>query len=194
MGDLDSLLAGLGTVRRGRGRDFERLCKWLLENAPLYAARVGRVWLWDEWPGRWAADAGIDLVAEDRDGGLWAVQAKHYDPAYAIRKADLDSFLSESSRPGFTYRLLIASTDHLGATARRTLDGQEKPVGTLLRSDLAALDLPWPRSLASLRVRTFHEFCMGFHQFIPRASSWAIRAGDNFPLLRFLHDGSSRSC
>ena len=150
MGDLDSLLAGLGTVGRGRGRDFERLCKWLLENAPLYAARVGRVWLWDEWPGRWAADAGIDLVAEDRDGGLWAVQAKHYDPAYAIRKADLDSFLSESSRPGFTYRLLIASTDRLGATARRTLDGQEKPVGTLLRSDLLALGLPWPRSLASL--------------------------------------------
>ena len=72
-------------------------------------------------------------------------------PAYAIKKADLDSFLSESSRPGFRYRLLIASTDHLGGTARRTLDGQEKPVGTLLRSDLVALDLAWPRSLASLR-------------------------------------------
>ena len=42
---------------------------------------------------------------------------------------------------GFTYRLLIATTDHLGPTARRTLDGQEKPVGTLLRSDLAALEL-----------------------------------------------------
>ena len=43
---------------------------------------------------RGGRDAGIDLVAEDRDGGLWAVQAKHYDPAYAIKKADLDSFLS----------------------------------------------------------------------------------------------------
>ena len=49
---------------------------------------------------------------------LWAVQAKHYDPAYAIKKADVDSFLSESSRPEFTYRLLIATTDHLGADAR----------------------------------------------------------------------------
>jgi predicted helicase len=123
-----------------------------LENAPEYAAKVEKVWFWHEWPGRGGRrDAGIDLVARERDGGLWAVQAKHYDPAYAIKKADLDSFLSESSRAEFSYRLLIATTDHLGPTARRTLDGQEKPVGTLLRSDLAALDLPWPRSLTALR-------------------------------------------
>jgi predicted helicase len=135
-----------------RGRGFERLCRWILENAPEYAAKVEKVWFWHEWPGRGGRrDAGIDLVARERDGGLWAVQAKHYDPAYAIKKADLDSFLSESSRAEFSYRLLIATTDHLGPTARRTLDGQEKPVGTLLRSDLAALDLPWPRSLTALR-------------------------------------------
>ena len=101
---------------RVRGRGFERLCRWVLENAPEYAAKVEKVWLWDDWPGRWAADAGIDLVARDRDGGLWAVQAKHYAPAYAIRKADVDSFLSESSRPEFTYRLLKALAES-GASA-----------------------------------------------------------------------------
>ena len=37
---------------------------------------------------------------------------------------------------GFSYRLLIATTDHLGPTARRTLAAQEKPVGMLLRSQL----------------------------------------------------------
>jgi predicted helicase len=63
-----------------RGRGFERLCKWVLENTPKYAEKLERVWLWDEWSGRWALDAGIDPVAEDRDGGLWAVQAKHYGP------------------------------------------------------------------------------------------------------------------
>ena len=94
---LEQLLASL----HPGGRDFERLCKWLLDNAPEYRSQLRRVWLWQDWPGRWGVDAGIDLVAEDREGGLWAVQAKHYDPAYAIKKADLDSFLSESSRPGF---------------------------------------------------------------------------------------------
>jgi superfamily II DNA or RNA helicase len=146
---LERLLASL----RPGGRDFERLCKWLLENAPEYRRRVTRVWLWDEWPGRWGRDAGIDLVAEDHEGGLWAIQAKHYDPAYALKKADLDSFLSESSRPGFTYRLVIASTDHVGPTARRTLDAQEKPVGLLLRSQLELLEADWPASLTRPRPR-----------------------------------------
>ena len=57
---------------------------------------------------RGAPDAGIDLVAEDRDGGLWAIQAKHYDPAYAIKKADLDSFLSR----------VVAAGVHLPAADR----------------------------------------------------------------------------
>jgi predicted helicase len=79
-----------------------------------------------------------------------SVNAKHYDPAYSIRKTDIDSFLSESSRPGFSYRLLIASTDHVGRSARRTLAGQEKPVGMLLRSQLEVLEVEWPTSLRRL--------------------------------------------
>jgi superfamily II DNA or RNA helicase len=93
-----------------------------------------------------APDAGIDLVAETADG-LWAVQAKHYGAAYAVRKADIDSFLSESSRPEFSYRLLITSTDHVGPTARRTMAAQEKPIGMLMRSQLLGLEVEWPTSL-----------------------------------------------
>jgi predicted helicase len=92
-------------------------------------------------------------VAEERDGGLWAIQAKAYDPAYAIKKADVDSFLSESSRPGFTYRLLIATTDRLGPTAKRTLDAQREPVGYLLRSQLALAPVEWPASPDELQHR-----------------------------------------
>lgn len=136
-----------------RGRQFERLCAWYLQNAPEYRGRIRRVWLWSEWPGAWAADAGIDLVAEERAGRLWAIQAKAYAPSYAIKKADVDSFLSESSRPQFSYRLLIATTDRLGPTARRTLDGQREPVGYLLRSQLELAHLSWPRSLDDLRPK-----------------------------------------
>ena len=39
-------------IRPG-GRDFELLCKWLLENVPEYRQRVTRIWLWDDWLGRW---------------------------------------------------------------------------------------------------------------------------------------------
>lgn len=72
--------------------------------------------------GRVGADAGIDLVAEDVEGRLWAVQAKCYDPAHTVAKRDLDTFLSESSRPEFSFRLLIATTDLLSDNARRVVE------------------------------------------------------------------------
>lgn len=141
---LDQLLAQLDPAKKGP--QFERLCRWYLTNAPEYRGRFKHVWLWREWPDAWGPDAGIDLVAEEH--GLWAIQAKAIDPAYAIKKADMDSFLSESSRrrPRFAHRLLIATTDRLGPTAKRTLDAQREPVGYLLRFQLARAPLDWPSS------------------------------------------------
>lgn len=136
-----------------RGRQFELLCRWYLHNAPEYRRLFKEVWLWKDWPGAWAADAGIDLIAEERDGSLWAIQAKAYGERYAIKKADVDSFLSESSRPEFAYRLLIATTDRIGPTARRTLDGQSVSVGYLLRSQLELAQVQWPASPDVLRPR-----------------------------------------
>jgi superfamily II DNA or RNA helicase len=148
---FESLLSQLDPAKRGP--QFERLCRWYLTNAPEYRGRFKRVWLWAEWPDAWGPDAGIDLVAEEHDGDLWAIQAKAYHPAYAIKKADVDSFLSESSRPQFSYRLLIATTDLLGPTARRTLDAQREPVGYVLRSQLDLAPVAWPASPDDLRPR-----------------------------------------
>ncbi|WP_196249574.1 restriction endonuclease, partial [Rhodococcoides fascians] len=119
------LLAACSADPRVRGRQFEDLCMWFLANDPQYRNVLRRVWLWDDWPGRWGADAGIDLVAEDQEGRLWAVQAKAYGAQYSVTKADVDTFLSESSRRQFHYRLLIATTDRIHHVARRTIDAQE---------------------------------------------------------------------
>ena len=144
MGQLASLLNRIDSPRKERGEEFERLCKWFLENDPIYATQLEKVWLWDEWPDRWGPDAGIDLVARTRQGELWAIQAKHYAPESTVSKADIDSFLSESSRPGFAFRLLIATTDRLSANAKRTLAGQKVPAQALLRSQLVERELVWP--------------------------------------------------
>src|SRR5262249_28210273 len=90
---FEGLLGRLSRRPEVRGKEFERICKWFLRTAPEYRTQVRKVWLWNEWPGRWAADAGIDLVVETVEGARWAIQAKAYDPAYAIKKADIDSFL-----------------------------------------------------------------------------------------------------
>jgi superfamily II DNA or RNA helicase len=150
---FERLIGRLDPRPKVRGTQFERICAWYLRNAPEYRGRFRKVWQWEEWPDAWEVEAGIDLVAEEHDGGLWAIQAKAYGPDHSIKKSDVDSFLSESSRPGFTYRLLIATTDHLGPTARRTLDAQSVPVGWLLRSQLQLADVAWPASPDDLRPR-----------------------------------------
>jgi len=147
MGRLEGLLSQLDASLQARGREFEHLCKWFLENDPLYGAQLERVWLWDEWPGRWGPDTGIDLVAKAKTGELWAIQAKAYGADQTVTKAHIDSFLSESSREGFTFRLLIATTDHLSTNAKRTLAGQKVPAQALLRSHLLDRDLDWPSRL-----------------------------------------------
>jgi predicted helicase len=68
MGSLRELLDDLSPDVGLRGKQFEHICKWFLTNCALYRRKLRRVWLWDEWSGRWGADAGIDLVAEDHEG------------------------------------------------------------------------------------------------------------------------------
>ncbi|WP_225332005.1 restriction endonuclease [Mycobacterium intracellulare] len=144
MATFSDLFTRLDPDPRVRGKQFEQVCKWFLTNDPTYKNTLRRVWLWSEWTGRWGGDAGIDLVAEDHEGRLWAIQAKAYAPENTITKADVDKFLAESSRAVFSYRLLIATTDKLhhvrtaddqrpGEAGR--LRGAERP--THLRGELA---------------------------------------------------------
>lgn len=152
MGTLNELLAGLDPDGHRRGKDFERICKWFLQNDPVYAKKLRQVWLWNEWPDKWGIDAGIDLVAEDQDGQIWAIQAKAYSPTTSITKKDVDTFLSESARPQISYRLLIATTDLIGNTAKRTIDNQEKHASVLLRGTLEVAQVDWPASPSDLRA------------------------------------------
>lgn len=148
---LTALLGTLPSDPYRRGQAFERICQWFLINDPVYAAQLKHVWLWNEWLERWGPDAGIDLVAETTAGDLWAIQAKAYDPEYSITKHDVDTFLSESGRPCFAYRLLVGTTDMMSPAALRTLDAQAVPTGRLLRSQLETADVRWPRSADELR-------------------------------------------
>ena len=151
MAAFSDLFARLDPDPRVRGRQFEHVCKWFLTNDPMYKTTLRKVWLWKEWTGRWGIDAGIDLVAEDHDGRLWAIQCKAYKPESSITKADVDTFLSESSRAIFSYRLLIATTDKRHHVARRTMDDQEKKVGFVGLSDLLTSEVDWRTNPLDMR-------------------------------------------
>ncbi|CAM3378010.1 DEAD/DEAH box helicase [Mycobacterium colombiense] len=151
MGVFTDLFNQLDADDRVKGKQFEHICKWFLTNDPVYKHELRRVWLWGEWPGRWGGDAGIDLVAEDRQGHLWAIQAKAYSPAYRVTKRDVNKFLAESGRPEFTYRMLIATTNLIDRIGERTIQDQDKRVTFFRLSDLEAANVAWPRSPKDLR-------------------------------------------
>jgi len=133
-----------------RGKQFEHFVKWFLKADPEWATQVDQVWLWDEWPQRWGADCGVDLVFRHKNGDHWAVQAKCYSPDYDITKHDVDKFLSESNRPLIQHRLLIATTDRIGNNAKQVCDAQDKPVIRFLLSDFEKSALDYPANFAAL--------------------------------------------
>jgi superfamily II DNA or RNA helicase len=138
---------------REYGFDFERLCKFYLETAPLFKNNLKKVWLWKEWPDRWKQqEHGIDLVAITHDGDYWAIQAKCFDPTRQLIKEEIDSFISESARRKFSYRLLIATTNKTNWIARDILDAvgelaQVVPVGTHLRDEILKAEITWPTNI-----------------------------------------------
>jgi len=80
---------------------FGRLTQLYLEVAPAYRTRIRRVWLLDEVPASIrkklnfpGPDEGIDLVAQERDGSFWAIQAKfRSDKGRALTRNDCGGLL-----------------------------------------------------------------------------------------------------
>jgi predicted helicase len=146
MATFDEFYRSLDTDPNVRGQQFERFVAWFLKTSPDWASKVDEVWLWDEYPERWGPDLGIDLVFRHRDGELWAVQSKCVSPDKDLRKSEIDSFLSESSRASIHGRLLIASTDGIGRNLISTLKHQEKPLVTYLLEHFRAAAVDYPVS------------------------------------------------
>ena len=150
MGTFNEFLLSLDSDAGKRGKQFEHFVKWFLKNDPEWSTQVDQVWLWNEYPDNWGRDCGIDLVFKHKNGENWAVQAKCYAPTTLITKADVDSFISESNRDGIDKRLLIATTDLIGANAKQVCDAQDKPVTRFLLSHFEDADIEYPATLDDL--------------------------------------------
>ena len=154
MATFETFRASFPEGNNEKGERFEVvLCDWFLGYHPEFKQRFKRVWRYLEWPGRWhSKDLGTDLIAEDTDGKICAIQAKFYAETRRVTKGAVDSFLSDSARKKVDYRLLIATTDKIGLNASVTIDGAEKPVQTFLLDRFLdpAID-DWPKSYDRLK-------------------------------------------
>ncbi len=127
---LDHIRSVAGTEAK-KGCLFERLMRAYFAQDPLYRDRFGQLRLWSDWAasrqGFDGADTGIDLVAEERDGGFCAIQCKCHAPGTRISARALDSFIAASVREPFTTRIFADTGDEWGTNAVKT------QVGTFLR-------------------------------------------------------------
>ena len=132
----------------GKGRLFERLIRSYLLEDPFYQKRFSEVYLWSEWAERRpefdGVDIGIDLVAQEGDGGYCAIQCKCYAEDTRISKGDLDTFISASAREPFTARMFVDTGSDWSANLRRTLDGLQPPCQRISAADLASRPVKWP--------------------------------------------------
>jgi len=131
--------------KRDLGDKFERLFVNYLVTEPYYRDRFSDVWMWNEWPGRGRRpDTGIDLVAQERDGGgLCAIQCKFYAPEHRLEKADLDSFFATSGKSPFTSRIVVSTTDNWTKHAEDLLDDDRVPCVRIRLLDLDNSAIDW---------------------------------------------------
>ncbi|WP_371782131.1 DEAD/DEAH box helicase [Streptosporangium subroseum] len=128
-----------------KGNKFERLIATYLRTDTSWSSRFGKVWLWNEWPGRAGKpDTGIDLVAQEREtGALAAIQCKFYGPSHTLQKSDIDSFFTASGKSDFSSRLIVSTTDKWSTHAEDALKGQQIPVTRLRVQDLDESSVDW---------------------------------------------------
>lgn len=159
--------------QRDKGTSFENLIKNYLLIEPKYSSYIEQVWLWNEFPYRGSVgDTGIDLVAKTFEGEFWAIQCKFYEGNYAVSKADVDTFLSTSSKSfyvdgiktSYSYRLIISTTDKYSKNAEEVLKDQNPPVGRIGMVDLIESEINWEQFAINSEIQLKEKYKPRPHQ------------------------------
>ena len=131
-----------------KGTYFERLIRSYLLKDPFYKKRFSEVYLWSEWaelrPEVDGVDIGIDLVAEERNGGFCAIQCKCYAEDKRVSKSDLEKFIMASEHDLYTARIFVDTGRSWSANLHRAIEGLDPAVQRISAADLASRPVQWP--------------------------------------------------
>ena len=150
-----------------KGRLFEWLVKAFLEWDKAQAQRFSCVWLWGDWPGnRGHHDVGIDIVAEERDGGdLVAIQCKFYGPSTRIVREHVNSFLGAYGAEEFAKGIFVSTSDRWTGNAEDAIANFGKPVARWgpdifenSSIDWATFDLNSPADLSVRQTKNLWDY------------------------------------
>ena len=112
-----------GAVNKAElGKRFERVTRDFLSADNHYRNRFAKVWMWMDWPGRDGGDTGVDLVAEQYDGGLCAIQCKCYADDGSLDTKQVSKFLAKAAGLRMPHRILVYTGESITSNARRLLE------------------------------------------------------------------------
>ena len=94
-----------------------QVTKDFLKVDKFYKNRFVKVWKWMEWPDRETRDIGIDLIAEERDGSLCAIQCKCYADDGSIDMKHVSTFLALADGLKIKKKILVYTGETLTKNA-----------------------------------------------------------------------------
>ncbi|QCQ04005.1 helicase [Ligilactobacillus animalis] len=133
-------------TQRDRGTAFEHMVVSYLKNEPTYKQKFKNVWMLSDVPAKYNIshqDTGVDIVAEDYNGNLTAVQAKFYTDK--VSKDSINSFIAEASKAYYTEGILVSSTDEWNRNAESALENNSKPITRIGLAQLRSADFDWTK-------------------------------------------------
>ncbi|HPI99746.1 MAG TPA: DEAD/DEAH box helicase family protein [Enterococcus sp.] len=135
-----------GGVQRERGTLFEKLVLAYLKNEPTYKRLYKNVWTLNTVPEEFnipKKDTGVDLVAQQFNGDLVAVQAKFYQ--HKIGKDEINSFVAELGKNYYQRGLIVSTVDDWSANAQETIEHNQKGIELIGLSDLRNSQIDWTK-------------------------------------------------
>ena len=139
-----------------KGELFERLMQVYFLKDPIYKDLFTEVYSWGDWAtlkGFDRTDTGIDLVAQEADGGYCAIQCKCYGHNTRINKRHIDSFVTASAiewhsaegvRERFSSRIIVDTGKDWGKNALSTIERLAPPCRVIRFTDLANRPIDYP--------------------------------------------------
>ncbi|NAM97714.1 MULTISPECIES: DEAD/DEAH box helicase [Staphylococcus] len=142
---LEQIEETSNNIQREKGTLFEKLVLTYLKNEPTYKALYKNVWELRDVPNELGLpdkkDKGVDLVAEQFNGDIIAIQAKFYKNS--IGKSEINSFVAETGSKYYQGGLIISTVDEWNKNARSTIENNQKNIEILGLSDLRNSQINW---------------------------------------------------
>lgn len=154
-------IVNVSISEKEKGTKYEAACVWYLANDPFWASyfeRVGtleQALAWDGCPIHDTQDTGIDLVAQERDGGAWwAIQCKCHDSEKQLPKGVCDSFFARAlGDPAVSRYMVMTTAKGLAKNLQQQIDNTGTMVVDTAKMAASALDWsPFIEGRAAERV------------------------------------------